>query len=205
MRTSKPDPTVDTVDDAAALLRTGHVIAYPTDTLYALGALATSETAVGTVLRIKERVPDKTLPLIAADIAQVEWLAGGLSPRVRQLASRWWPGPLTLVLDVQQVLAPGVVAPDGSVAVRVPAHALARDLARRAGGPVTSTSANRAGQPPATTAEACLALGEDGALVLDGGPARATLPSTIVDVRGPDLRLLREGAVPWDHVLHSTR
>lgn len=202
MCTSRPDPTVD---DAAALLRTGHVVAYPTDTLYALGALATSETGVATVLRIKERVPDKTLPLIAADIAQVEWLAGPLSPRVRHLASRWWPGPLTLVLDVQQTLAPGVVAPDGSVAVRVPAHALARDLARRAGGALTSTSANRAGQPPATTAEACLSLGEDVALVLDGGPSRATRPSTIVDVRGTDLRLLREGAVPWDHVLHSTR
>lgn len=202
MCTSRPDPAVD---DAAALLRTGHVVAYPTDTLYALGALATSATAVGAVLRIKERVPDKTLPLIAADIAQVEWLAGRLSPRVRQLASRWWPGPLTLVLDVQRSLALGVVAPDGSVAVRVPAHTLARNLARRAGGPLTSTSANRAGQPPATTAEACLALGDDVALVLDGGPSGATLPSTIVDVRGPDLRLLREGAVPWDHVLHSTR
>ncbi len=157
------------------------------------------------VLRIKQRLPDKTLPLIAADIAQVEWLAGSLPPRVRELASRWWPGPLTLVLDVHQSLAPGVVAPDGSVAVRVPAHDLACDLARRAGGPLTSTSANRTGQPPAMTADACSTLGDDVALVLDGGPARATIPSTIVDVRGADLRLLREGAVPWEHVLHSTR
>jgi tRNA threonylcarbamoyl adenosine modification protein (Sua5/YciO/YrdC/YwlC family) len=160
---------------------------------------------VAAVLRIKERVPDKTLPLIAADVAQVEWLAGRLSPRARQLASRWWPGPLTLVLEVRQSLAPGVVAADGSVAVRVPAHDLACDLARLAGGPLTSTSANRAGQPPAVTAEDCWTLGDDVAVVLDGGPARATIPSTIVDVRGADLRLLREGAVPWDHVLHSTR
>lgn len=199
--------------DAAALLRAGRVIAYPTDTLYALGALATSAEAVALVLRLKGRLPEKTLPLIAADLDHVAWLVGELSPRVRQLAMRWWPGPLTLVVDVRRALAPGVVAPDGSVAVRIPAHAHVRDLVRLAGGPVTSTSANLSGEPPATTAEECVVLtaaveaaGLEGvAMILDGGPATTRVPSTIVDVRGREIRLLREGALPWDHVLHSTR
>jgi L-threonylcarbamoyladenylate synthase len=199
--------------DAAALLRAGRVIAYPTDTLYALGALATSTEAVALVLRLKGRLPEKTLPLIAADLEQVAWLVGTLSPRVQQLAARWWPGPLTLVVDVRPALAPGVVAPDGSVAVRVPAHDHVRHLVRQAGVPVTSTSANLSGEPPATTADECVALaasadpaGTDGvAMILDDGPARTRVPSTIVDVRGREIRLLREGALPWDHVLHSTR
>jgi L-threonylcarbamoyladenylate synthase len=199
--------------EAGTCLRDGHVVAYPTDTLYALGALATSTEAVRTVLRIKERLPEKTLPLIAADLDQVVWLTGPLSPLAARLAARWWPGPLTMVVDVCRPLAEGVVAPDGSVAVRIPAHDHVRDVVRRAGAPVTSTSANRSGDPPATTAGECLALdvaaevdGQSGlAMVLDGGPAITRVPSTIVDVRNGDLRLLREGALPWSRVLHSTR
>lgn len=198
--------------EAASLLRRGHVVAYPTDTLYALGALATNAGAVAQVLRLKGRLPEKTLPLIAADLDQVTWLAGVLSPLAARLAARWWPGPLTLVVDVCRPLAPGVVAPDGSVAVRIPAHAHVRDLVGRAGGPVTSTSANRTGAPAATTAEACATLAATGdptddgvAMILDDGPAATRQPSTIVDVRGGEVRLLREGALAWDHVLHSTR
>lgn len=199
--------------EAAALLRSGHVVAYPTDTLYALGALASNAEAVAQVLRLKGRLPEKTLPLIAADLDQVTWVAGALSPLARRLAARWWPGPLTLVVDVCRPLAPGVVAPDGSVAVRIPAHADVRDLVRQAGAPVTSTSANRSGEAAATTAEACVALADAAgdpagaavAMILDDGPATTRVPSTIVDVRGGEVRLLREGALAWDHVLHSTR
>ncbi len=192
-------------DEAAALLRGGHVVAYPTDTLYALGAVATHADAVRTVLAIKGRLPEKTLPLIAADLAQVEWLAGPLPPAALRLAREWWPGPLTLVVAVQRPLAPGVVAPDGSVAVRVPAHDLVRDLVGRVGIPVTSTSANRTGEPAAETAEACRALGPGVAAVLDGGPSACRTPSTIIDVRTAEIRLIRAGAVPWERVLHSNR
>lgn len=191
--------------DAAACLRAGQVVAYPTDTLYALGAMATHDDAVRAVLRIKERLPEKTLPLIAADLAQVAWLAGPLPAAAERLARQWWPGPLTLVVEVRRQLAPGVVAPDGSVAVRIPAHDLVRDLVARVGTPITSTSANRAGAPPAQTAEACLQFGDLVAAVLDDGPAQSRVPSTIVDVRTAEIRLIRPGAVPWERVLHSDR
>lgn len=198
--------------EAAALLRSGQVVAYPTDTLYALGALASHAGAVAQVLQLKGRLAEKTLPLIAADLEQVTWVAGALSPLAARLAARWWPGPLTLVVDVCRPLAAGVVSPEGSVAIRIPAHAHVRDLVRQAGLPITSTSANRSGEPPATTAEACSTLIAAGdptaagvAMVLDDGPATTRLPSTIVDVRGGAVRLLREGALAWDHVLHSTR
>lgn len=193
------------LDTAAAALRADQVVVYPTDTLYALGAIATSDVGVQTILRLKGRLPERTLPLIAADLEQVTWLAGTLSARGSAVAAAWWPGPVTLVLDAARTLAPGVVAPDGSIAVRVPAHEGARRLAALAGEPLTSTSANRTGEPPAATAADCRHFASEVAIILDGGPAEFTQPSTIVDVRHDPIRLIREGAVPWKRVLHSSR
>jgi L-threonylcarbamoyladenylate synthase len=192
------------VDRAATLLRAGHVVAYPTDTLYALGAAAREPRAVQALMALKERPTDKPLPIIAADLEQVVARVGPLPPLATRLARCFWPGPLTLVMSAIHPLAGGVVAADGSVAVRVPASDLARALAAAVDQPVTATSANVASDPPAMSAEQVIAVfGAKLALVLNGGPARAAVPSTIVDIRGSAPQLLREGAVPWGHVLES--
>ena len=189
---------------AADALIAGGVVAYPTDTLYGLGVDPTQAPAVEALCRLKTRSAHAGVPLIASTMVQVESAAGVLPPLGRRLASRFWPGPLTLVFEPEAAFAAGVCAADGSVAIRVPAAPAARRLAALCGGPITATSANRAGRrPAATAAEVVAGLGAAVALVLDGPAALTGPPSTIVDVRGRDARLIREGAVAWEHVLQS--
>ncbi len=189
---------------AVAALSAGGVVAYPTDTLYGLGVDPTQAPAVEALCRLKARSATAGIPLIASTLVQVESAAGGLPPLGRRLAARFWPGPLTLVVEPEAAFATGVCAADGSVAIRVPAAPGARRLAALCGGPITATSANRAGRrPAATAAEVVAGLGAAVAIVVDGPAALTGPPSTIVDVRGRHARLIREGAVAWDRVLQS--
>ena len=195
-----PDPGA--VRRAAKLLAAGGIVAYPTDTLYGLAVDPRRADAVERLFRAKGRPADMAVPLIAADLAQAARDAGRLTPLARALAERFWPGPLTLVVAASAALNPRLLAGGASVAVRVPDHAVARALAATLGHPVTATSANRSGAPPATTAAAAAeAVAADLACVLDAGPAQVTTPSTIVDTRGAEPILLRPGAVEWDQVL----
>ena len=189
---------------AADALIAGGIVAYPTDTLYGLGADPTQAPAVETLCRLKSRSAGAGVPLIAASQAQVESAAGVLPPLGRRLAARFWPGPLTLVFEPGAGFADGVCAADGSVAIRVPRAPAARRLAELCGVPVTATSANLAGhRPAATAAEVVAGLGGAVALVLEQATALTGPPSTIVDVRGARPRLVREGAVAWGRVLQS--
>jgi L-threonylcarbamoyladenylate synthase len=191
-------------EDAAgmrAALRAGEILLYPTDTMYAVGGLVLAAEAARRVRAAKGREAGKALPALAADEGQARELCGAVADRAWVLARVFWPGPLTLVLPASPAL-PREVAGEGTIAVRVPAHGLARDICRLAG-PLISTSANRSGEPPALTCAAAIAsLGEEVAFAIDGGPGSPT-PSTIVDVTGPEPRLLRAGAVPWEDVLRA--
>ncbi|MBI4477493.1 MAG: threonylcarbamoyl-AMP synthase [Acidobacteria bacterium] len=195
-----PDPAV--LQQAVALIRTRGVVAYPTDTLYGLAADCTNAVAVERIFVIKGREPQTAIPLIAADLSQVEAQVGHLSPRARRLAGAFWPGPLTLIIDAHRCVVPAVHGGRGRVAVRIPNHAVARALARLAGVPLTATSANPSGQPaPATADEVASALGNCLEAIVDAGPTPGGAPSTIVEVAGDDLRLVRAGVVPWERVL----
>ncbi len=199
-------PAAAVVEQAVGVLRSGGLIAYPTDTLYGLGADPRRPEAVARLLRTKGRAADKAVPLVAADLEQVERQVGVLTRLARRLAQRFWPGPLTLVIEAAAALDGPLLAQGDTVAVRVPDLALARALARGLDAPLTATSANRSGAPaPTTAAETLTALASAVALVLDGGPTRATAPSTIVDARGESPVLLRPGVVAWDRVLESLR
>jgi L-threonylcarbamoyladenylate synthase len=188
------------IEAAAAVLRRGGVVAYPTETFYGLGALARDEAAVERIALAKGRPEGKPLPLVAADRAMVEQIAE-LGPLAARLADRFWPGPLTLVLPARPGLARAVTAGAGTVGVRVPGSEVARALSRAAGGPIVSTSANASGGAPPARAEDLepgLRARLDG--VLDGGPAPGRLPSAVVAVEGGRVRLLRAGAIPFDEV-----
>jgi L-threonylcarbamoyladenylate synthase len=183
---------------AAEILAAGGLLIYPTDTLYALGGRALDAGAGPRVRIAKGREHGKALPLIAADVRQasgvVVWTA-----EAQRLADRFWPGPLTLVLAALPGVPPAITEGAASLAVRVPALRLARDLCLQAG-PLISTSANRSGAaPPATCADAVAQVGHAADLALDAG-AGSALPSTIVDVTGAAPRLLRPGAVAWTAV-----
>jgi L-threonylcarbamoyladenylate synthase len=195
-------PDRHTLLRAAAILRDGGIVAYPTDTLYALAANPASAAAMAQLYRIKGRPVDLAIPLIASGIEQIEGAGGVFSPATRRLAAAFWPGPLTLVIPAWPQLDASVHAGRGTVAIRVPAHPVARLLADACGWPITSTSANRTGEP-ATMApaevRAALAAELDG--MIDAGPSPGGAPSTIVDASGGEPRLVRAGAVPWDRVL----
>ena len=190
---------------AAAALRRGSLVVYPTETFYGLGVLATLPAALARLSAAKLRPAGKPLPLVAADAAMAFALWVEVPPAARRLAEAFWPGPLTLVAPAAHGL-PDPVTRGGTVGVRVPGAALARELCRRAGGPVISTSANPPGGPPPASVEALdpeLLSRVD--LVLDGGETPGGLPSTVVEVGVGGPRLLRAGAVPWKAIEEALR
>jgi L-threonylcarbamoyladenylate synthase len=183
---------------AAAVLRRGGLVAYPTETLYGLGALAADGAAVARLVSAKGRAEGKPLPLLAGELAQVEAVAR-LGPLARRLAAAFWPGPLTLVVPAAAGLHPALGG--GTVGIRLTSHPVAAALARASGGALVATSANLAGGAPVARAEELdprLVARLD--LVLDGGPAPGGPPSTVVAVEGERLTLLRAGAIPFQAV-----
>jgi L-threonylcarbamoyladenylate synthase len=188
------------VAEAAAVLRRGGVIAYPTETFYGLGALASDGAAVARLVQAKGRPDGKPLPLLGADLAQLEAVAE-FSPLARRLATAFWPGPLTLVLPARSGLHPAITGGAGTVGVRVTSGGVAAALAVAAGGALVATSANLSGQPPPTTAAGLdreLRARLD--LVLDGGSTPGGAPSTVVAIEDGRLTLLRPGAVAVEAV-----
>ena len=193
----RPEP--DVIRRAVASLGSGGVIAYPTETFYGLAASAFDFEGCRRVFEIKGRRRSHALPLILANTSQLADVAAVPSALMQCLAEKFWPGPLTLVVEA----LPGVAAAsdDGTVALRISSQAVARALALAAG-PVTSTSANVSGSPPAITAEEVEAgLSELVDLVLDGGATSGGRASTIVDITGSTPKLVREGRVGFADVL----
>jgi len=195
------------ISAAVGVLAAGGVVAYPTETFYALGVSVFDTSACRRLFALKGRPASKTLPAILAGIVQLELVASEISPEVRRLAERFWPGPLTLVIPARASVA--AASEGGTLAVRVSGLALARELAE-AFGPLTSTSANRSGEPAPTTAGEVFTRfaageGEGINLVLDGGSTPGGPPSTIVDVSAGVPRLVREGRIPFQEVLEFYR
>jgi L-threonylcarbamoyladenylate synthase len=188
------------VQEAAAILRAGGLVAFPTETVYGLGANALDATAVAGIFRAKRRPASDPLIVHLADASGLN-LVGRTDARALHLAERFWPGPLTLVLPRQAGVPPSVTAGRDSVAVRVPAHPVARALLAAASLPVAAPSANLFGRPSPTRAEHVL---EDlqGRIdaVVDGGPTTIGVESTIVDLAGAEPRLLRPGGLPAESI-----
>lgn len=192
--------TADQERDAVALLGGGAVIIYPTDTLYAVGCRALDGEAVTRLRAAKAREADKPLPVIVADIEQARSLASSWPETAQRLADAFWPGPLTLVVPASSDAPPPLLAGARNIAVRVPASEVARALAR-ASGPLVSTSANLAGEPPCLTVELALRAFPDAVLAIDVGPLDGA-PSTIVDVSVSDgpMTILREGRIAGERI-----
>lgn len=186
--------------DAATLLRGGGTVAFPTETVYGLGALAHDAEAVAAIFRAKGRPSDNPLIVHLADANHVATIAE-VSDVARALLEAFAPGPLSLVLPSRGVLPYAVTAGLDTVAVRVPAAPLARDLIAAAGGPLVAPSANRSGRPSPTTWQA-VRDDLDGRIdgILQGEPARHGIESTVVDVTGATPVVLRPGAVSLERL-----
>ncbi len=184
------------IEHGIAILKSGGLVVFPTDTVYGLGACFSNLSAVERIYRLKKRPRNVALPLLLADIAQMSQIAAAVPPVAWLLAGRFWPGALTIVLP-RAKLVPDIITGGGeTVAVRMPAHAVPIALIKGLGEPMAATSANVSGQPSAlTAAEAFSQLGDRIDLIIDGGRCFPGTESTIVDVTAVVPRLLREGAV----------
>lgn len=191
----------DVLDRIAAVLQAGGAVVLPTDTVYGLVALPGDPTAAAQLFTIKGRADQTPLAVLCADAEQaLALVAPPIDAGVHAVAERWWPGPLTLVLPRRAGLHLHLGEPTSTIGVRVPDDALLRDVTTRVG-PIAATSANRHGEPPATTAIAARdALGPGVRLVVDGGPASGDA-STVIDATRRPWRVLREGPIPAAEVL----
>ncbi|MGC8634328.1 MAG: L-threonylcarbamoyladenylate synthase [Candidatus Limnocylindrales bacterium] len=188
---------------AIAALKTGGLVAVPTETVYGIACLLEA-AAIERLLEAKHRPPTRGITLLVDDLAQAASV-GELPPTARRLAARFWPGPLTLVVPIRpgRSLPPTLTGDGGSIGLRVPGHPTPRALAR-ALGPLPLTSANLSGAPDGRdAAEVVRQLGRSVAVVLDDGPSPGGVPSTVVRVAGSaaQLEVLRAGALPLDLLL----
>jgi L-threonylcarbamoyladenylate synthase len=189
-------PASSALHEAAAVLRAGGLVAFPTETFYGLGAAALDPGAVRRVFEIKGRPDGKPVLVLVDSVAMLDAVALEVPPRARTLMAAHWPGALTLVFRARSEVPAEVTAGTGTVGVRLSAHAVARALVTALGQPITAPSANPSGSTPPTTGAAVLAhFGGRLDLLLDGGATTGGEPSTVLDVTVDPPRVVRAGAV----------
>ena len=185
------------LDFATRLILEGQVVAVPTDTIYGLAADPLNLAAVNRIFAIKRRVADRPIPLLVGSIEQAGRLSSQPGEMFFKLAEKFWPGPLTIVAPASHLIPLKVTANTGKVGLRWPRAPFVESLIAAVGGPLTGTSANFSDGPACCTAvEVAKQIGDDLALIVDGGPTLGGVASTVVEVVGDGLRLLRAGAIP---------
>ena len=185
---------------ALQILQSGGLVAFPTDTVYGVGALAFDAAAIEKIYAAKGRSTEKAIPILLGDGADLEQVTAQVSEMALRLAGSFWPGPLTLVVPKHPSL-PEAVSTAPTVGVRVPDHPVARALLRAAG-PMAVTSANLSGQAsPCTVQEVYAQLGGRIPLILDGGGTPGGVPSTVVNCLGTEPQVLREGPITLAQIL----
>ena len=198
LRIHPDEPESEHVDRVVQSLKSGQVVAIPTDTFYGLAVDPVNLRAVDKIYELKSRSRHKPLSLLLCDTAQAYELARGIDGAFDRLAEKFWPGPLTIIVKAGSRLPLRVTANTGNVALRVPEAAIPRTIVKRLGLPITATSANLHGLPECTYAN-CVRdqLGQELPLIVDGGPTARSTATTIVDISGGgnSWMILREGAI----------
>jgi tRNA threonylcarbamoyl adenosine modification protein (Sua5/YciO/YrdC/YwlC family) len=197
VRINSENPEERLVRYAADQIRSGQVLGMPTDTFYGLAADPFNLRAVDNVYEIKTRSRHKPLSLLIASVEQAEELARPLPDEFYELARKFWPGPLTIIVQAASRLPLKVTANTGNVALRVPAAKIPLAVIQAAAIPITATSANLSGASECTSAEQVVSqLQNRISIIVDGGPSPRDIPSTIVDLSDFSGRVMREGAIP---------
>jgi L-threonylcarbamoyladenylate synthase len=186
----------EVLNTAVETLKTGGIIAYPTETFYGLGVRFDLEQSLKRLYKIKQRPKDKAMPLIIGEKRLLYSIASSINSTAESLIDGFWPGPLTLLVPANENISEWLTAGTGKVAVRIPGESFALRLARHAGFPITSTSANISGLPPARNVATVMKyFSDDIDLIVDGGEVPGGLPSTIIDTTENRMRIVREGAI----------
>ncbi len=193
------------IDDAWRHLTAGGVLVLPTDTLYGLAADVFNENALRRVFAIKGRPKGLALPVLVSDWEMVRLVAADWSELAQEMAAKFWPGPLTLVLPKSPGLSSLITGGRDTVAVRSPDHRVPQGLINKLGHPITGTSANRSGGPDLLFLEDIRKeLEQSVDYIISCGPPPRGIQSTIVDVTGPGPKLIREGAIPFREVMRTS-
>ena len=190
-------PEPERIDEAVAMLKHGGVVAFPTETFYGLGADARNEAAVGKIFDIKGRDFKNPILVVIGDPDHLNAFAQEVPAEARRLMGRFWPGPLTIVFRASAPVPPMLTAGTAKIGIRLTSHPVARELARKLGGPLTATSANLSGAPECASAADVFSQLQgrvDG--VIDGGETPGGKGSTIVDATVSPVKVLREGVIP---------
>ncbi len=194
-------PTEENIQSSAEIIKRGGLVAFPTETVYGLGADALNPIAAAGIFEAKKRPSFDPLIVHISDLSEVERVAMNIAPKVLKLMERFWPGPLTIVLEKRDIVPDIVTSGFSTVAVRMPVHPAARSLIRAAGTPIAAPSANRFGCLSPTTAEHVYSqLGESVDIILDGGPCSIGIESTIVKLMNNRIYLLRPGGIAAEEI-----
>jgi L-threonylcarbamoyladenylate synthase len=195
-----PTASLNAISIALDILKSGGLVAFPTDTVYGVGALAFNGHAIESIYAAKDRPIEKAIPILIGDMDDLEKVGTNIPKSAYKLAARFWPGPLTCVVPKQPTL-PEAVSATSTVGVRVPDHDVARAILRAAG-PMAVTSANISGQSSPSSAEEVFAqLNGRIPLIIDGGRTPGGVPSTVVDCSSAEIKILREGPLSLDQLL----
>ena len=190
-----------TIEQAGEYLEKGGVVIYPTETAYGIGCDATNSEAVDLIFKIKQRPRELTLPVIFGDLIMAKKYVS-FNDQEMELAKKYWPGPLTLVVVAKSGLASGCLAKDGTVALRVPGNVLAQKLSLQLGKPIVSTSANLTGQEEIYSVQELQNKFGEEIYVVNGGILPQHLPSTIVRInKNGETQVLRQGEIKLETLL----
>lgn len=190
------EPRAEVISAAVAALKRGDVIAFPTETLYGLGADALNSAAVERVFQLKGRDSTNPIPVLVADRAMLFSVVVSIPPLAEKLISRFWPGPLTIILPARIDIPRPLVNGSGGIGVRVSSQQIAAKLIKTLGRPLTATSANPSGRPPARTAQEAKEYFSDQInIFVDGGQLASRTGSTVVEILGSALRIIRAGDI----------
>jgi len=184
------------VAKAAKILKSGGLVAYPTESFYGLAADAANETAIRRLFYIKRRVPGKPVLLLIPAVDSLERYAAHVSETAKRLMDAFWPGGLTLVFEAQKEVSALLTAGTGKIGIRLSSHPVAMALAKALGAAITGTSANISGESPCNTPHGVLqSLGKGVDTILDGGETPGQKPSTVLDMTTRPYAVLREGMI----------
>lgn len=187
--------------EVALLLKKGKVGAVPTETFYGLAANPFSEIALERLFYLKKRAYDQPILLLLGSLDDLSKVCARIPGMAIKLIKAFWPGPLTLVLPAKRGLSPLLTAGTQTIGVRLSSCELTRKIARAFGGPITGTSANISGNPPCKTADEVLNQIPEIDFVVDAGETKGDKPSTVIEVLDKEVRLIREGALPFEKIL----
>ena len=202
IRIDPKEPYKEEIDRAAAYLKEGQVIAYPTETIYGLGADALSKKAVKKIYDLKSRDYGLPISILISDLSMLRKVVSNVPDRALPLLKKYWPGPLTILFPASDVIPKGFVTNTGKVGVRISSHPIASAIVESFGGPITTTSANLSGFPPSLSVKHIKKyFNEKIPCIVDGGDCEPSRGSTVVDIADESMRIIREGSIPASDVI----